>query len=69
MEYGLPIVAPISRTKLDYPTHVELDGVLPVACYIQCEQIRVVSAERLVRKVGGVDMIRVETIVRRLLAL
>ena len=72
VEYGLPIVAPISRTKLDYPTHVELAGVLPVTCYVQCEQIRVVSAQRLVKEVGrvdGVDLIRIETIVRRLLAL
>lgn len=72
VEYGLPVVAPISRTRLEYPTHVELDGALPVTCYVQCEQIRVVSAQRLVKKVGsvdGVDMIRIETIVRRLLAL
>ena len=72
VEYGLPIVAPISRTKLDYPTHVELDGVLPVTCYVQCEQLRVVSAQRLVKEVGrvdGVDLTRIETIVRRLLAL
>jgi mRNA-degrading endonuclease toxin of MazEF toxin-antitoxin module len=51
---------------------VELDGVLPVVCYVQCEQMRVVSERRLVRNLGridDIDMMRVERILRRLLNL
>lgn len=72
LDYGLPVVAPITRSKLGYATHVELDGVLPVTCYVQCEQVRVISDERLVKKVGTADfvsLVNVETILRRLLAL
>lgn len=70
--FGLPIVLPVTRTKLGYATHVELEETLPVTSYVQCEQIRVVSAERLIRKVGtvdGVDVIRIENVLRRILQL
>jgi mRNA interferase MazF len=70
--YGLPIVLPMTRTKLGYATHIEIEGALPVTSYVQCEQIRVVSAERLLRRVGsldGVDMVRVENVLRRILEL
>jgi mRNA interferase MazF len=69
---GLPIVIPISRTRKGYPTHVELEGALPVTSYAQCEQLRVVSAERMIRRVGAADgmaMLRVELILKRLLGL
>lgn len=70
--HGLPIVLPISRTRRGYPTHVELENVLPVTSYVQCEQIRTVSTERFLRKVSVVpslDLLRVELILRRILAL
>lgn len=70
--FSLPIVLPVTRTKLGYATHVELENALPVTSYVQCEQIRVVSTERLIRRVGtvdGVDIIRVESILRRILQL
>jgi mRNA interferase MazF len=70
--HGLPVVLPIGRTKRGYPTHVELDDVLPVTSYVQCEQIRTISTERLIRPVGragGLTMLRVEQILRRILAL
>ncbi|MGL5818789.1 MAG: type II toxin-antitoxin system PemK/MazF family toxin [Phycicoccus sp.] len=70
--FGLPVVLPVTRTKRDYPTHVELDGVLPVTCYVQCEQIRAVAGERLLTRVGALDpvsLIQVETILRRVLML
>jgi mRNA interferase MazF len=70
--YGLPIVLPITRTRRGYPTHVELDGVLPVTSYVQCEQIRAISAHRLVRSLGSADdvtLIRIDQILRRILAL
>jgi mRNA interferase MazF len=72
VEYGLPLVAPITRTHKGYPTHVELDGALPLTCYVQCELLRVVSTDRLLRPVGvveGIEMLRVEQILRRLLVL
>ncbi|PSK98298.1 mRNA interferase MazF [Haloactinopolyspora alba] len=71
-QFGLPIVLPVTRTKRGYVTHVELDGVLPVTSYVQCEQIRVVSADRMIRHVATLDtvhLMRVETILRRILAL
>lgn len=69
---GLPVVLPVTRTKLGYATHVELEEALPVTSYVQCEQIRVVSTERLIRQVGtvdGVDVMRIENILRRILQL
>lgn len=70
--HGLPIVLPVTRTKRGYATHIELDGVLPVTSYVQCEQIRAVSNARLIRKVAAVDdtiLVRVEQILRRILCL
>lgn len=70
--FGLPIVLPLTRTKRGYPTHVELEGVLPVTSYIQCEQIRAVAAERLLQRVGALDpivLLKVDAILRRILAI
>ena len=70
--FGLPIVLPVTRTKREYPTHVEIEGVLPVTSYIQCEQIRAVAAERLLRRVGTLDalvLLKVEALLRRILAI
>jgi mRNA interferase MazF len=70
--FGLPIVLPVTRTKLGYATHVELEDALPVTSYVQCEQIRVISTERLLRHVGtvdGVDLIHIENVLRRILQL
>ena len=70
--YGLPVVLPVTRTKRGYPTHVELDGVLPVTSYVQCEQIRTVSTERLIRPLGTINdltLMHIEQILRRILML
>jgi mRNA interferase MazF len=70
--FGLPIVLPVTRTRRDYPTHVEIEGVLPVTSYVQCEQIRAVASERLLRYVGTLDAVslqQVETVMRRILVL
>lgn len=70
--FGVPIVLPVTRTKRGYPTHVELDGVLPVTSYVQCEQIRAVSTDRLIRHVASLDdaqMARIERVLRRILVL
>jgi mRNA interferase MazF len=69
---GLPIVLPVTRSRLGYATHIELEKALPVTSYVQCEQIRVISTDRLIRKVGtidGVDVIRIENVLRRILLL
>ncbi len=70
--FGLPIVLPITRTRRDYPTHVELDGILPEVSYVQCEQIRAIADDRLIRKVGTSDpvtLMQIEAVLRRLLDL
>jgi mRNA interferase MazF len=70
--HGVPVVLPVTRTRHGYATHVELDGVLPVVSYVQCELIRAVSTERLIRPVGRLDitdLAKVETVLRRILGL
>lgn len=70
--HGTPIVLPVTRTRRGYATHVELDGVLPVTSYVQCELIRAISNERLIRPVGQLDnahVAAIETILRRILDL
>lgn len=68
---GVPIVAPITRTKRDYITFVETQA-LGETSYVQGELIGVRSTDRLMHKVGTLDpleMNRLETILRRLLKL
>ena len=70
--FGCPVVLPITRTARGYATHVELDGVLPTVGFIQCELIRAVSADRLVRLVGTAPdaaLRQVGGILKRLLGL
>jgi mRNA interferase MazF len=70
--HGVPIVVPVTRTRRDYPTHVELSDVLPVVSYVQCELIRAVSADRLIRPVASLDathLAKIEAILRRILDL
>ncbi|MDR1151818.1 MAG: type II toxin-antitoxin system PemK/MazF family toxin, partial [Bifidobacteriaceae bacterium] len=69
---GLAIVVAITSRPRGYPTHVELDGVLPVTSYIQCEHVRTVATDRLGKRLGEagpVPMAQVETILRRLTGL
>lgn len=70
--HGLPVVLPVTRARRGYPTHVEINGILPVTGYVQCEQIRVVSTDRLIRPLAALDaadVARTELILRRILAL
>lgn len=72
VRYGLPVVVPVSRTERGYATHVEIEDVLPVTSYAQCEQIRGVSIDRLTRRLATLNMIdlsRIELVLRRLLML
>jgi mRNA interferase MazF len=69
---GLAIVVAITSRPRGYPTHVELDGVLPVTSYIQCEHVRTVSTGRLGKRLGAAGpavMARVDTTLRRLTGL
>lgn len=70
--FGMPVVLPITRTHRGYPTHIEIEHVLPVTSYVQCELIRAVSAERLGRHLGrldAADILRIDTMLRRILDL
>lgn len=69
---GLPMVVPFTTTRRGYITHVEVWSELAEVSYAACEQLRVISTERLVHKIGtvdGIEMIRIENILRRLLKL
>lgn len=69
---GIMIVVPITKTRRGYPTHVELDGPLPLVSYAQCELIGVVAEERLLKPLGsvnGVYLDQIGVILRRLLGL
>lgn len=69
------VVAPLTRTRRDSATLVEVEpgsSGLAATSYVKCEDIRAVSVQRLERRFGAVDdltLLKVETIVRRLLAL
>lgn len=68
--HGICIVLPITRTRRGYPTHVELDGALPVVSYVQCELIRAISTDRLLRQVGVIDSVdraKIRVILARLI--
>jgi mRNA interferase MazF len=70
--HGTPVVLPISRRPRGYPTHIELDGPLPVISYVQCELVRAVSIQRFIRLLAAVDatvMTQVEAALRRVLGL
>jgi mRNA interferase MazF len=72
-----PVVTavPLSRTFRDAVTHVEVEpgrSGLRALSYVRCEDVRAVSPRRLERRLGEVEhmvLLRVETLLRRLLAL
>ena len=71
-QHGICLLLPITRTRRGYPTHVELDGVLPVTCYVQCELIRAVSTTRLIARRGAIDIVTtsaIRQVLSRLIAL
>jgi len=70
--HDIAIVAPVTRTKRGYPTHVEFENPLPVTSYIQCELLRAVSRKRIIKPLGRLDeiaMMKVGIILRRIMAL
>lgn len=70
---GLAVVLPITTTKRPVPTAIEVEGAgFDRTSYIQVDQIRTVSHERLTRRFGMIDavtMIRIEQVLARLLGL
>lgn len=65
----------LTRTRRESPTHVEVEAGasgLSATSYAKCEDLRAVSPLRLVRRLGAVDgtcLLRMELLLRRLLAL
>lgn len=69
---GLPIVVPFTTSGRGYVTHVEVRSELEEVSYAACEQLRVISTDRLIHRIGvldGVSLIKIENILRRLLKL
>lgn len=66
-------VVPLTRTRRDAPTHVEVEpghSGLAATSYIKCEDLRAISPGRLSRRFGAIEeftLLRVEMITRRLL--
>lgn len=74
-QHGLAVLCPITSTRRGYPTRVELDSAdtgLDQTSYVQVEQVRTISAARLVRRlgrVGPVEMAQLDRVLRLLLRL
>lgn len=73
--HGLVVICPITRTRLSYPTHIEVErgrSGLAATSYVQAEQVRTVSTLRLLHRLGEVDtvtMLQLERALRFLLRL
>ena len=68
----LCIILPLTRTKRDYPSYIEVEGVVRETSYIQCEQPRTISTQRLLHRVGHLDavtLLKVQTVLKHLLDL
>ena len=66
---------PLTRTRRSSATHIEIEpgsSGLRETSYIKCEDVRAISPVRLGRRLGEADaevLLRVEVVLRRLLAL
>lgn len=72
---GIVIAVPCTSTRRELPSHVELDPDdcgLDEVCYAKCEDVKSVSVERLVARVGAVPfdaMLAIAVSLRYLLVL
>jgi mRNA interferase MazF len=72
---GLVIVVPLTSTRRELPSHIELDSAdsgLDEVSYAKCEDIESVSERRLVTRLGAAPtpaMFQIERVLRILLAL
>lgn len=73
--HGLVTICPVTATSRPYPTRIEIEPAasgLRSVSYAQVEQLRTISAERLVERIGAIDVVvmtRVERVLRYLLGL
>lgn len=73
--FGLVTVCPIGRARRGYPTRVEIEpgsSGLDETSHVQGEQVRTISATRLVQRLGRADLVvthEVERVLRLLLRL
>lgn len=74
--FRLTMICPLTRTRRDWPVHIEVspgaETGLRDTSYIQVEQLRTLSHERLVVRLGSVDavtLLRVQAVLGTLLAL
>ena len=62
---GLVAVLAVTRTRLGWPSHVEVeptDSGLRETSYVQTEQIRTISTERVAKVVGRLPLAAVQVI-------
>lgn len=55
--FGLVVAAPLTSRLKNFPTHIEIqppEGGIKIPSFIKCEDIRSISAERLIRRIGKV---------------
>jgi mRNA interferase MazF len=66
---GLVIVVPVTRTRRRLPSHIELDPTqtgLQVTSYAKAEDVKSVSVERLVHRIGQVPLATMQRLVSAL---
>ncbi len=72
---GVLVVVPITSTKRDLPSHIEIDDVdsgLDEVSYAKCEDLKSISEKRLVARLGAVESLvlaKIERVLRYLLDL
>ncbi len=65
----LTVVIPMTSTRRGWPTHVEIqppEGGLKNTSFIKCEDVRSVSTERLIKRLGTVSEKNMATVADRL---
>lgn len=72
---GLVVVLPFTTQRKSFPTHVQVDppeGGLKLRSWAKCEDVRSISSQRLIKRLGRVTpktTAAVAAILRRILAL
>lgn len=64
-QVGLVTVLPVTRTRLGWPSHIEVepaDSGLRETSYVQTEQIRTISTERVIRIVSQLPFAALSTV-------
>ena len=64
-QVGLITVLPVTRTRLGWPSHIEVepaDSGLQETSYVQTEQIRTISTERVIRIVSRLPFAALSTV-------